>query len=28
MGMKAYPSVESLPEAVDVAFLFVPPRFW
>ena len=24
MGMKAYPSVESLPEAVDVAFLFVP----
>lgn len=24
MGLKAYPSVDSLPEAVDVAFLFVP----
>jgi acyl-CoA synthetase (NDP forming) len=24
LGLKVYPSVESLPEAVDVAFLFVP----
>jgi acyl-CoA synthetase (NDP forming) len=26
MGLQVYPSVESLPEAVDVAFLFVPTQ--